>query len=203
MLSSDSSVVRWLERLEEGDNSAAEALWNSYFLRLVKLADGRLQNKHRKVIDAEDIALSAFNSFCDGVKKKRFPSLSDRHGLWKLLVSITIFKLFHVIRDQERLKRGGAFRELTGIDSSTNSIAAVNLVVSREPSPEFAAELVEQFENLLHSLGDKELMQYASWKLEGYSNQEIALKVNRSIRTVERKLNLIRKIWIQKQFADQ
>jgi DNA-directed RNA polymerase specialized sigma24 family protein len=203
MLESDTSVLRWLERLEEGQSDAAEALWNSYFAKLVKLADGRLQAKHRKVLDAEDIALSAFNSFCEGIKNKRFPTLSDRHGLWKLLVSITIHKVFHAIRHQQALKRGGEFTELKGIDSSTDSIAAVNLVVSREPSPEFAAELVENFDRLMHSLNDQELMQYATWKLEGYSNEEIALKVNCSIRTVERKLSLIRKIWIRNEFLKQ
>lgn len=203
MLESDTSVLRWLERLEEGQSDAAEALWNSYFAKLVKLADGRLQAKHRKVIDAEDIALSAFNSFCQGIKNKRFPTLSDRHGLWKLLVSITIHKVFHAIRHQQALKRGGEFTELRGIDSSTDSIAAVNLVVSREPSPEFAAELVENFDRLMHALSDQELMQYATWKMEGYSNEEIALKVNRSVRTVERKLNLIRKIWIRNEFMKE
>jgi DNA-directed RNA polymerase specialized sigma24 family protein len=203
MLESDTSVLRWLERLEEGQSDAAEALWNSYFAKLVKLADGRLQAKHRKVIDAEDIALSAFNSFCQGIKNKRFPTLSDRHGLWKLLVSITIHKVFHAIRHQQALKRGGSFTELKGIDSSTDSIAAVNLVVSREPSPEFATELVENFDRLMHALSDQELMQYATWKMEGYSNEEIALKVNRSVRTVERKLNLIRKIWIRNEFMKE
>jgi DNA-directed RNA polymerase specialized sigma24 family protein len=162
-----------------------------------------LQARHRKGVDAEDIALSAFNSFCEGVKKKRFPSLSDRHGLWKLLVSITIHKVLHAIRNQQTLKRGGDFRELKELDSATDSIAAVDLLVSREPSPEFAAELVEQFERLMHSLNDQELMQYATWKMEGYSNEEIALKVNRSTRTVERKLNLIRKIWIRNELINE
>jgi len=32
--------------------------------------------------------------------------------------------------------------------------------------------------------------------MEGYSNDEIARKLNRATRTVERKLQLIRKIWI-------
>jgi DNA-binding NarL/FixJ family response regulator len=111
--------------------------------------------------------------------------------------------VFHAIRHQQALKRGGSFTELKGIDSSTDSIAAVNLVVSREPSPEFAAELVENFDRLMHALSDQELMQYATWKMEGYSNEEIALKVNRSVRTVERKLNLIRKIWIRNEFMKE
>ena len=196
MTMSDSSVTRWLERLEMGDDAAAERLWNAYFDRLVHLAHGRLQTKFAKINDAEDIALSAFHSFCRGVENKKFPQLFDRDGLWRLLVSITIHKLLHVVRDQKRLKRGGQFQELKGLDSSSDSIAAVNQIVSREPSPEFAMEVAEQFQEMMHSLGDKELIQLATWKMEGYSNDEIARKLNRATRTVERKLQLIRKIWI-------
>lgn len=196
MTMSDSSVTRWLERLETGDDVAAAKLWNVYFDRLVHLAHGRLQAKYAKVNDAEDIALSAFHSFCRGVENKKFPALSDRDGLWRLLVSITIHKLLHVVRDQKRLKRGGQFQELHGLDSSSDSIAAVNQIVSREPSPDFALEVAEQYQEMMHSLEDKELIQLATWKMEGYSNDEIAKKLNRATRTVERKLQLIRKIWI-------
>jgi DNA-directed RNA polymerase specialized sigma24 family protein len=201
MVQSDSSVMRWLERLESGDNLAAERLWNSYFARLVQLANSRLQGRYRKVVDAEDIALSAFHSFCRGVESNKFPDLNDRHGLWRLLVSITIHKLLHVVRDQDRLKRGGAFRELAGFDASSDSLAAVNQLVSKEPSPEFAAEVAEEYEVLMQALDDEELMQYAIWKLEGLTNEEISAKVNRSTRTVERKLNLIRRIWITKRLV--
>ena len=198
MTMSDSSVTRWLERLETGDDVAAEKLWNAYFDRLVHLAHGRLQAKFRKVNDAEDIALSAFHSFCRGVENKKFPGLSDRDGLWRLLVSITIHKLLNAVRDQKRMRRGGLFQELNGLDSSSDSIAAVNQIVSREPSPEFAAYVAEQYELMMMSLGDDELVQLATWKMEGFSNEEIAKKVNRTTRTVERKLQLIRKIWIHR-----
>ncbi len=194
----DSSVTGWLERLETGDDVAAAKLWNAYFDRLVHLANGRLQAKFAKVSDAEDIALSAFHCFCRGVENKKFPELTDRDGLWRLLVSITIHKLLHVVRDQKRLKRGGQFRELNGLDSSSDSIAAVNRIVSREPSPEFAFEVAERYREMMLSLEDDELVQLATWKMEGYCNNEIASKLNRATRTVERKLKLIRKIWIHR-----
>ena len=192
-----------MERLEAGDDLAAARLWNVYFDRLVHLAHGRLQAKYQKATDAEDIALSAFHSFCRGVENKKFPALSDSHGLWRLLVSITIHKLLHVVRDEKRLKRGGQFQELKGFDSSSDSIAAVNQIVSREPSPEFAFEVAEQYERMMLSLGDDELVQLATWKMEGFSNEEIAKKVNRATRTIERKLQLIRKIWIHRHFAQE
>lgn len=195
MTISDSSVTRWLQRLEVGDSVAAERLWQLFFERLVQLAHGRLQVRHRKAIDAEDIALSAFHSFCVGVEKKKFPALSNRDNLWRLLVSITIHKLLHAVRDQTRIKRGGLFRELQGLDSSSSGLDILNQVVSHEPSPELAVEVAEQYEILIRSLDNKELMQLATWKMEGFTNEEIAAKIGKSQRTVERKLNLIRKIW--------
>jgi DNA-directed RNA polymerase specialized sigma24 family protein len=186
-----------VRRLQEGDDLAAQRLWEVFFDRLVHLAHNRLQVRHRKVIDAEDVALSAFDSFCRGVEKQRFPQLNDHDDLWRLLVSITIHKVLHVVRDGNRMKRGGNFRELEGLDGSSDAVAAVNQVVGREPSPEFAAEVAEEYALLIQALNSKELEQLAVWKLEGYTNEEIAEKWNRSLRTVERKLNLIRKIWLK------
>ena len=193
---SDSSVRKWVARLKAGDGAAAQRLWEVFFDRLVHLAHHRLQARHRRVIDAEDVALSAFGSFCKGVEEQRFPRLADQHDLWRLLVSITVHKVLHVVRDQKRIKRGGLFRELNDLGGSSDALAAVNQIVGREPSPEFAAEVAEEYERLVKSLDDDELVQLAAWKLEGYTNAEIATKWDKSERTIERKLNLIRKIWI-------
>lgn len=193
---SDSSVRKWVARLKSGDGAAAQRLWEVFFDRLVHLAHHRLQARHRRVIDAEDVALSAFGSFCKGVEEQRFPRLDDQHDLWRLLVSITVHKVLHVVRDQKRIKRGGLFRDLNDLGGSSDALAAVNQIVGREPSPEFAAEVAEEYERLVKSLDDDELVQLAAWKLEGYTNAEIATKWDKSERTIERKLNLIRKIWI-------
>lgn len=64
--------------------------------------------------------------------------------------------------------------------------------------PEFAVEFAQQYEQTTLSLGDEELVPLAILKMEDYSNEEIAKKVNRATRTVELKLQLIRKIWIHR-----
>ena len=196
MPTSDSSVNRWLRRLEDGDEAAAETLWHAYYEKLVRLAQGRLQARYRRTVDAEDVALSAFDSFCRGIQAKKFPSLKDRTGLWRLLVSITIHKVLHVVRDQDRIKRGGLMNELRGLDDSSDSLLMVNQLIGREPSPEFASEIAEQVQVLMQALEDKQLQQLAQLKLEGFNNEEIATQMDCSLRTVERKLYLIRKIWV-------
>ncbi|MCX7421315.1 MAG: ECF-type sigma factor [Planctomycetia bacterium] len=197
MLSGDASVTEvteWLRKLEAGHDLAAQRLWDVFFERLVRLAQERMRTNDRRVADAEDVALSAFASFCRGVENQRFPELTDRQGLWRLLVSITIHKLLHLQRDQNRLKRGGGFRAVEAIEGDDH--AAVDQLISREPTPEFAAQVAEQYDRWMRALNSEELTRLTEWKLEGFTNDEIAAKSGRTTRTIERKLNLIRKILV-------
>ncbi len=84
-------------------------------------------------------------AFVEALPIIAFPSLADHDGLWRLLVSITLHMVLHAIRHQDCQKRGGEFQELVGLDVDGDSLHAVNQLVSREPSPEFVAEITEQF----------------------------------------------------------
>jgi RNA polymerase sigma factor (sigma-70 family) len=68
-------------------------------------------------------------------------------------------------------------------------------VVGDTPTPEFAAMMAEQCRRLLDQLRDPELQALALAKLEGYTNKEIAERLDCSVRRVERRLKLIRKKW--------
>jgi hypothetical protein len=52
------------------------------------LARARLRNTPRRIADEEDVAPSAFDSFCRAARAGRFPRLDDRHDLWQILVLI-------------------------------------------------------------------------------------------------------------------
>src|ERR1041385_7695296 len=104
---SEGSVTNWLGQLRAGDAAAAERLWRLYFARLVGLANEKLHGAARRVADGEDVALSAFNSFCHNAARGRFPELLDRDGLWRLLVTLTACKDSHPARDLGRQKCGG------------------------------------------------------------------------------------------------
>ncbi|HUP77027.1 MAG TPA: ECF-type sigma factor [Pirellula sp.] len=193
----DASVTNWLRKLEAGHDQAAQRLWDVFFERLVLLAQQRMRTSPNGVADAEDIALSAFASFCLGVQNQRFPELSDRHGLWKLLVSITLRKLMHTLRDQSRQKRGGDFRQIPQAMDSLDGLFEIEQIIACEPTPEIAAQIAEQFDRWMQALESEELVRLTQWKLEGYTNNEIAQKCGLTARTIERKLNLIRKILTQ------
>jgi len=107
MSSEGGSVSEWIGQLQAGDSSAAQKLWDRYFERLTTLARSRLQGAWRRASDEEDVALSAFATFCRRATHGQFPQLSDRPDLWRLLVVLTARKACHALRDEQRQKRGG------------------------------------------------------------------------------------------------
>lgn len=188
------SVTRWIEQLRAGDQAAADPLWQRYFERLVALARARLLRGPRRAADEEDVALSAFHSFCRAAEKGGFPKLEDREDLWRLLATFTRRKAAHLLRDCARLKRGGGAGRTSPEDSADEAID-LELIAGEEPSPALLAEMAEECRRLLARLGDETLRAVAVWKMEGYTNEEIAGKLACVPRTIERKLRLIRAIW--------
>jgi hypothetical protein len=100
---SKGSVTSQLAPVQAGDPAAVQQLSGCYFERLVGLA----RKKHLRPAppggDEQDVALSAFASFCRNAERGRFPRLADRDGLWRLLVTITARKAARLLRD-ERLE---------------------------------------------------------------------------------------------------
>src|SRR5271157_1688272 len=200
-MDSSRGVTHWIGQLRAGDPVAAQHLWEGYFRRLVGLARGKLQGLSRRAADEEDVALSAFASFCRGVEGGRFPQLADRDDLWRLLVTITARKALHLARHEHCQKRGGgAVRDEAALvhrDGSAAEDAAIDELLGREPTPAFAAQVAEECQRLLDRLGDADLRTIAVCKMEGYTTEEIAAKLRRAPRTVQRKLDLIRRRWTE------
>jgi DNA-directed RNA polymerase specialized sigma24 family protein len=191
------SVTQWLGGLKAGDEESARVLWRLYFDGLVRFARKRLRDAPRAAADEEDVALSAFHCLCRGAAAGRFPQLADRDDLWRLLAAITAQKAVDQQRHAGRAKRGGgqtrAVNEPAAGETGHNALAHL---VAREPSPEFAALLDEEYRRLFDRLDDDGLRQIAVWKMEGESNQEIAQRLGCGLRTVERKLGVIRAVWL-------
>jgi DNA-directed RNA polymerase specialized sigma24 family protein len=186
-----------IERLEAGDHEAAQPLWERYYPRLVGLARERLRCTPRRVADEEDVALSAFDSFCRGVEQGHFPQLKDRDGLWALLVLITVRKAADLIKYNRRERRGGGLvrgdSAFAGRDGEAEA-GGLAEIEADDPTPDLAAQLAEEFQHLLDNLASDELRSIAVWKLEGYTNAEIARRLDCAAVSVERRLRLIRKI---------
>ena len=189
--------TRWLAQLKAGRVVAAQHLWERYYRRLVVLARVRLASLPRRAADEEDVALSAFDSFCRGAEAGRFPRLADRDDLWQVLVLLTARKAADLRQHERRQKRGGgAVRGESAFQvPGAEEEAGLDAVVGHEPTPAFACEVAEQCRRLLDGLADDKLRALALGKLEGYTNAELAERLGCAVATVERKLARIRGIW--------
>ena len=196
-MANQNSVTIWIDGIKAGDGSDIERLWDRYFERLVRLAAARLPAHSRRSFDEEDVALSAFQSFCDRAGRGQFPQLSDRDDLWRLLATITVRKVLDTIRQQSRQKRGGGqvlgeSALLVGAGTEGDGLAEV---LSREPTPDEVAGFAEDYHRFLARLQEPPLRTIALRRLEGQTTREIARALDVSTKTVERKLQLIRAIW--------
>ena len=180
------SVTAWLDGLKAGNPEATRRLWERYFRRMVDYSQGRLWGADRAASDGEDVALSAFDSFCRGVGAGRLEGLG-RDRLWPLLVRIIGQKAADRVAHDRALKRGGS--------AARDRSRPLDDFVAPEPPPDLVAQLAEDFHALLELLPDLSLRAVAVLKFEGYTDAEIARRLGCGLRTVERKLLVIRRIW--------
>ncbi len=193
---SSEQISIWIERLAVGDERAPEMIWNQYFEKIQRYAKRRLRDMPRRSADEQDVALSAFNSFFQAAKEDKFPKLNDRDDLWKLLITITARKVSSQQRKHFAEKRGGGrvSGESVFADLGGHNAGFANFL-GTEPTPELVAEMEEQYEELLKVLDDETLKSIVELKFQSYSNEEIAERIGKNVRTVERKLSLVREIW--------
>jgi DNA-directed RNA polymerase specialized sigma24 family protein len=185
------TVTQWISALKQGDPSAAQGLCDAYLRRLVGLARARLRGAPRRIADEEDVALDAFDSFCRSARAGRFPRLDDRDDLWQILVVITVRKAIDLRNYECRPSRGmGRVQSLTELTRE-----GLESIGGDGPTIEHAAQLAEEYQRLMGLLGDPTLQSVATWKLEGYTNDEIAARLGCVTKTVERKLARIRGKW--------
>jgi RNA polymerase sigma factor (sigma-70 family) len=198
-VSHENSVTIWIDGVKAGDGADISRLWDRYFERLVRLAGARLPAHCRRSFDEEDVALSAFQSFCERAGRGQFARLNDRDDLWRLLATITVRKALDTMRRQTRQKRGGGqvLGESALLGGGGDDGEGVAAILGREPTPEEVARFADDYARFLDRLTDPTLRAVALRRLEGQSTQEIARAMDVSTKTVDRKLQLIRAIWSQ------
>lgn len=197
-MSSEGSITRWVTALKGGDLAAAQPLWERYHQKLIALARKKLQASRRLEADEHDVVQNAFHSFFQGITRDRFPQLNDRDNLWRLLVVITARKALDQLAHEHCMRHGGgrpqAGPRISSKESKSDELL-IEQIVGEEPTPEFAAQVAEEYERLLDLLEDDSLRRVAVWKMEGLTRDEIAERLDCSRRTVARKLETIRIVW--------
>ncbi|HIF34958.1 MAG TPA: sigma-70 family RNA polymerase sigma factor [Planctomycetaceae bacterium] len=186
----DLAVTEWIQDLNHGRSGAESKLYRHFYPRLVRFAVRMIGNSPRRWWDEEDVVSKAFASFFRRSKNGDFNAILNRNELWRLLATITKRKAINHIRDQQTVRRGGASLPMADAELSDQNLSLAD-VCKDSLSPVAIVEIAEAKARALAVL-DPELAEVASCRFDGYTNVEIAARINRSVPTVERRLRLIR-----------
>lgn len=203
-MSSAGSLTRVVHELSSPDqrqrDEAARVIWECYAPRLKALIRRHLDSRILRREDEQDILQSMFASFCQGQSTGKAPPAS-RHELWRLLVRITMCKVVNtahrhmaICRDVRRERA-----DRTGSDEGEHSGWMREHVDRGQPSPDENVAVVEEVDRILSVL-PQELRQIVVWKVEGFTNAEISQMIGKTVRSVELKLQLIRKM-LEEEFG--
>lgn len=169
--------------VRDGDEDAAELLYNRYARRVLGLVKSQMSEKLSSATEPDDLVQSVFKSFFRKVQSGVYNAPPGR-TLWNLIAVVAVNKVirsanYHTAqcRDLERALP----LEISGdaIDKKTADDLSI-----------YVRELLEQLR--------PQDLQIANLRIDGHSVEEIATKVDRALRSVERSLSNTRQL-----FADE
>ncbi|HET6880906.1 MAG TPA: sigma-70 family RNA polymerase sigma factor [Pirellulales bacterium] len=187
----DSLPTEFAVRLREGDEQAAQEIFDRFARRLVGLARTRLSSLVRQQVDPEDIVQSTFRSFFVRHAKGDL-DVRGWKNLWSLLAVITLRKCGH--RTEYFY---AACRDLHRQATSDSQI--VFAALAREPTPVEAAVMTESLSEVFATLDarDRSILEM---KLQGESVSDISSALGCTERTVQRVLQRVRE-WLVDRIA--
>jgi RNA polymerase sigma factor (sigma-70 family) len=188
-------VAQW----RQGNQEAAGELFHRFAEKLIALAASRLSEKLARRLDPEDVVQSAYRSFFVGARDGRY--VLERSGdLWRLLVQITLHKLYRQAERHTTKKRGLNKERVVAEDTSQAGVQAQ--AESPDPSPLEAAALADEVEHVIGQL-EPQHRPILELRLQGYKLEEIAAEQGCSERTVRRVLESVRHLLEQDRESPQ
>lgn len=173
---SDGSLVR---RFRCGESDAATALYTRYACRLHAIAGAKTSSDLGPRFDAEDVVQSVFRTFFRRVSTGSY-DVPDGDDLWGLLLVVTLNKTRRLALRHRARQR------------DVRSTAGCNAMLEQEPlSNAPLADLRLVVEEFTESLSPCE-REIVELRVEGHEVAEIAVRLRRSKRTIERLLQGIR-----------
>lgn len=176
-------------RLKDGDETAATELYRRYAGRLHGLADRQMSAGIRRTHEPDDIVQSAFRSLFRGVSSGSYDAPAG-NSLWSLLAVIAI----HKVRRKVSRDRSVAATSFVQHDDEPSSSQEIAGTISEQ---QFECSLGEAIE-FLQPL-EREIV---AMRVQGFTVEEIGVRVDRSCRTVERTLQRIREKLSEKFMED-
>ncbi|MGP0066540.1 MAG: RNA polymerase sigma factor [Isosphaeraceae bacterium] len=192
-MSTIGSLTLCIQNLRSPDvrarDEAARIIWDRFAARLQALARRHLDNRIRRREDEHDILQSMYASFCVGQREGN-ASPASREELWRLLVRITLCKVVNTANRNYAARRD--VRRESSPNPSLFPLWMLDHVDRAQVDPEERLIVLEELDRLLQELPEK-LRQIVVWKVEGFTNAEIARQLNCTVRSIELKMQLTRK----------
>lgn len=205
-MSSD-SITRYLRRFLTGDTEAYERIFGRCFEQLTYWLKDKLRDTPTRVEDEQDVAQETMVFFAEAVQRGRFTGLKDRSELWALLLAIGTRKSLELRRRTTAAKRGGGRvrgdSAFASADATSPQVAGWDDLPGTDPPPEDRVELADLLEHLLEQMTESDLREIALRRMAEQPVQQIAEEMQIALRSVERKLRLIRERWRREYHDDR
>ncbi len=188
-----------------GCQEATALLWQHYYQRLKLVVQRRIADLPKLTGEASDLTSEALQGFlCNTVRSTEL-DMSDMNAMWCLLKTITRRHVNDVLKARLAQKRGGqativsldVVKQKSETDDALRPALSLGTMIPDNSLGDPGTEL--QFDELVDSLLERlptdVAKQIVLMKLENRSNGDIAELLNLSIRTVQRQLQDVKKIW--------
>lgn len=198
MATASHSVSEWIASLKNGDLQSVQKLWDRYKHQLIAAARDRLSRYRSAADDEDDISQSVLIAIWRGAMSGRFDDIHNRDDLWWTLLRLTKFRVIDSIRFRGAKKRGGISSPASvRLESDLRLCETFTLetLIGDKMTHETVTALEEQTAAILDKLRNPALKLIARDRIEGYTPHEIAERMEIPLRSVERKLKLIRDRW--------
>lgn len=188
MMDIELSDAELVQRWREGDQQAATILHERYLTRLLNLVGRHLADKFNSRLDPDDVVQSVFRSIFRLTREGRFEFEGDS-DFWKLLLTMALNKVRNTVRHHQAGKRTPAAESV-----STSADGVDGYIVNRlssQPTIEEIVSFADMLEQVLQQL-EPEQQQLIQYRIEGFTQKEIAEKLGVDDRTVRRMFANIR-----------
>ena len=179
-MTSSESVTYWILQLKEGERDAVQKLWEGYFSRArpqdsglaaAHVGQDRRCRRHRPVRLRQLLPPRRAGTLPQAVRSRRSLAIAHSHYLPQGLRS-------GEVRGPAPATHGRVYvASRLPTEDSDDEDSIFSSVINREPDPALVAEMAESCRRLLEILPDPVLRDIAVWKMEGYTNEEIAPKL--------------------------
>lgn len=189
-----------IRRLLKGNEDAYREVWAEYYAKLRSLVARKLTELPQLISKESDIAVQAMHQFLAGTAAGRFRQLSDQDAIWRLLRTIAIRKINDELKYARARKRGGAGKasERFGVrlqQCCATSASIEQLQDQKSNTADDRLVVDDLFQHLLAKLPDDLARRIILMRLQGSSSVEIAVQLDLSTRSVQRRLKEIERWW--------